>query len=529
MLAATLLCGRGAAAHPPHELTGLLTDRAAVLTDTDGAQVRRALDDLAQERGIRLHVVYVDSFDGLTGEQWADQTFVRSALGEGDVVLAVAVADRVYGYREDTTVSTSWADQVATDQVQPHLSDGRWAQAALAAAEGYRRDGPSVVRWVVGGIAAAAVVVAGAAWVALRIRGRRTRRRQEVELGDLRAALSSSLLTLEDLVGSAREMGRSADADLGEVEAGRLRQSAEEGAGVADAASSVLQAPARRPLRRPPRGSPDPPDARQQLDEARAQVDRSASTLRRGIERARRTLALQADPTVLALLRERHEDLVRRAHEARHGLQEDELQHPDWLRRLLLELVTEADRRAGALRGLVEDATDLLHGGAPAEAGERWAVAEATGDEAADLLAAVADPDGVAQYAHHQLRPEVDALSDLVAQGAHELARHDHYRRRSGRVGSAQEWSSRDAADLMGALERARAALAAPPALSSDPHARGERLRALTQDLEEQLAPYRRMAAALAAADPREPDGGSVLPPTSSSPSSSSSSGGGRF
>ena len=89
MLLATLvllvpgLPARASGADAPPSLTTQLTDRAGVVGDP--AAVNAALEKLRDERDLQLFVVYVDSFDGTAGPQWAEQTFRRSGLGDDDI------------------------------------------------------------------------------------------------------------------------------------------------------------------------------------------------------------------------------------------------------------------------------------------------------------------------------------------------------------------------------------------------------------------------------------------------------------
>ena len=57
-------------------------------------EVRAALDTLRREDNVQLWVVYVDSFEGINAQDWADQTARLSDLGLNDMLLAVAIGDR---------------------------------------------------------------------------------------------------------------------------------------------------------------------------------------------------------------------------------------------------------------------------------------------------------------------------------------------------------------------------------------------------------------------------------------------------
>src|ERR687895_2011580 len=160
---AVLMLGAGrAAAEPPMRLDDRVTDRAGVL-GTDGvAQVQAAIERLRADTGVDLFVVFVESFDGAGGQEWADETAVRSQLGEEDALLAVAVRDRAYGVSvaDGFPISESRVDDIRTEDVEPRLASGAWADAAVAMADGLRAgggDGSVVGLVVLGGAVAVGV------------------------------------------------------------------------------------------------------------------------------------------------------------------------------------------------------------------------------------------------------------------------------------------------------------------------------------------------------------------------------------
>lgn len=150
-------------AQEPFNVPDQVTDRADVLEDPSGLQTE--LDRLRDEHGVQLFVVYVDSFDGLSGAQWAQQTFETSGMGGNDVLLAVAVEDRAYGMW--TTPASGIEEKelasVQSDDVEPALADDDWDGAVSAAASGLGEGGgPSfstLFYLVVGGIFLGGILV----------------------------------------------------------------------------------------------------------------------------------------------------------------------------------------------------------------------------------------------------------------------------------------------------------------------------------------------------------------------------------
>ncbi len=171
VLAVLALTSPGTAlAEPPFRLADRVTDRAGVLDPAAFTRVRDATDKLAAQRGYDLFVVFVDSFDGLDGQEWADDAAKRSQLGVEDALLAVAVEDRAYGLSvaDGFPESETTVDDVRSQDVEPKLRDDDWAGAAVALAEGLGAGGGVPVGVLV--IGGAAAVGGGAYLVARRRR-----------------------------------------------------------------------------------------------------------------------------------------------------------------------------------------------------------------------------------------------------------------------------------------------------------------------------------------------------------------------
>jgi hypothetical protein len=138
-----LWAGGGPAwAEQPLRVDDPVTDRVGAIAG-DGARVRGALERLRDANGTQLFVVYVSGFDGMNGQQWSDETARRSQLGNRDVLLAVAVDDRAYGYSVagEFPLSDSELADLAVQEVEPRLAAGDWAGAAVAMADGLRTGG----------------------------------------------------------------------------------------------------------------------------------------------------------------------------------------------------------------------------------------------------------------------------------------------------------------------------------------------------------------------------------------------------
>ena len=136
-LVGLLLLPAPASAEAPFRMASQIEDRAGVLGDRRG-DVEAALQTLQDTERVQLWVAYVDSFSGLSAQEWADQTATTSDLGLRDVLLAVAAGDRAYAYSvdQDFPLTQDELDNVMTVAVEPALSENDWAGAAIGAAGG---------------------------------------------------------------------------------------------------------------------------------------------------------------------------------------------------------------------------------------------------------------------------------------------------------------------------------------------------------------------------------------------------------
>jgi uncharacterized membrane protein YgcG len=221
-----VLGGGSAAAEPPLRVDGRVTDRAGALAPNDVAEIQEAIELLRAENNVDLFVVFVDSFDGAGGEEWAHETARLSQLGEEDALLAVAVEDRTYGLSvaDGFPVDESRVDQIRTEDVEPRLSAQAWAAAAVAMADGLRSGsggGFGLGLAVVGG----AVLVGGGAYLLNRRRRRSaeaTPARElppdefpDVSTADLAYRASAALIEVDDAVRTSEQELAAARAHFG--------------------------------------------------------------------------------------------------------------------------------------------------------------------------------------------------------------------------------------------------------------------------------------------------------------------------
>ena len=181
-----LLLAPPAGAQPPFRLPGYVTDNAGLLSGSGRAAVTSAVNKLYADRHIRLWVVYVDNFSGLTAENWAKRTYNSSDLGDSDAVLAVSSTGRAYAFLVPTTVRSikpSEVDDLRRTQIEPALRNGDWSGAAVAAASGLNRP-PDYTGRIVLLVVLAVIVIAVV--VLLIVMRRRARRRRAAALAAAR-------------------------------------------------------------------------------------------------------------------------------------------------------------------------------------------------------------------------------------------------------------------------------------------------------------------------------------------------------
>ena len=145
LMTATLLAP-AAWAEPPFRLPDTITDNAGVLSDRQLADVQKAVDQLYNERRVRLWVVFVDSFAPQGAVGWAQQTRTISDLSNEDAILAVATGQRSYAFLVPSAAaggSSTKVDDIRRDRIEPALRNNDWAGAATAAATGLAGLGKS--------------------------------------------------------------------------------------------------------------------------------------------------------------------------------------------------------------------------------------------------------------------------------------------------------------------------------------------------------------------------------------------------
>jgi len=225
-LGGTLVGATAAQAVAPVDLAGAyVVDQADVLTDADEQRVEQSLDSLAAENGTNLFVVYVDSFTSPSDRAaWGRATAEQNQLGVNDVLLSVAIDDRLYDLSVADGSSITAADQSAleTDVLVPELRDGDWAGAATSLADAIATDGSGSggddgssgggdatwLLWTLGVLALVLIAVVVAVAIARRRRRNRALAAARAEQDDIERRAAGLLVALDDeITAGVQEVG----------------------------------------------------------------------------------------------------------------------------------------------------------------------------------------------------------------------------------------------------------------------------------------------------------------------------------
>ncbi|GAA1216559.1 TPM domain-containing protein [Rhodoglobus aureus] len=207
-----------ALADDPVRLDGAYVIDAAGVLDGNAGDVVAALDSLYERAGIQLFVVYVDEFTNPNVPiDWADATADANGLGDGDLLLAVAVSQRQYALSVAADVPLTDAQlNAAESAIEAELRNDNWGQAAIAGADSLAGEASPASSSggvpVLPIVAGAAVIGVGAyAIYRVRRRGRTGDKKtpaESVSQEELDRRAGSALVDLDDaLKTSEQELG----------------------------------------------------------------------------------------------------------------------------------------------------------------------------------------------------------------------------------------------------------------------------------------------------------------------------------
>ncbi len=124
---------------PAIQLTSQITDQSNVLTPGEHNAVERAVKKLYDGRGVRLWVVYVNTFGGLKPFRWAEDVMRANGFADTDAILAVATDGPSFSFRVPGAITNGKAidvEVIRRDRIQPAVFRHEWARAGIVAANG---------------------------------------------------------------------------------------------------------------------------------------------------------------------------------------------------------------------------------------------------------------------------------------------------------------------------------------------------------------------------------------------------------
>ena len=406
--AVQLWAGGGPAwAEQPLRVDDQVTDRVGALAG-DSARVREALDRLRDANGTQLFVVYVSDFNGMNGQQWSDETARRSQLGDRDVLLAVAVDDRAYGYSVAGAfpLSDSELADLAVQEVEPRLAAGDWAGAAVAMADGLRTGGRAGGDGggglPVGALLVGAGIVGGGALLLSR---RRRARGAGARAGNAPAASGRARAPGEQPTIPTRELAQQANAALIEVD--NAVQTSEQELGFAQASFGDEAVMGFRQALEQARGELSQAFAlRQRLDDAEPEDEQTTRAMLTEILQLCRSaddrLDAQAEafdrlrdleetvPDVLAALGPRAQEVQARLPQEEQRLESMQGRYAATALAPVVGNVEQARQRLNAAQGELTEARSALDAGRRGEAVVSTRAAEDAVAQASTLLDGIA-------------------------------------------------------------------------------------------------------------------------------------------
>jgi uncharacterized membrane protein YgcG len=432
MAATLLLPVPSARAENPYRVTSQLEDKAGVLDD-GRAEAQTAIDQLQNNERVQLWMVYVRTFSGMSGRAWAAETFDQSDLGLRDILLAVAVDDRVYAYSADADfpLTNDEINEVMTNDVEPSLQDNDWVGAVVGAASGLETavagepvappadgddgtatsSGGSSLIWIVAGVVLVVVVVAVIAVFKSRGRGKGAPAPQpgeppqeELPVEELRKRANVLLVETDDAVKTSEDEVGFATAEFGEEATEPFQRALDE-------ARSQLATAFR--LRKQVEETEDEDAQRRLLEEIISAAESAGARLDAEADRFDRLRDLENNvPQVIAGVEKRLAELEERLPQTARTLEELGAVYAPSALSSVATSIDDARSRMGFARDGIVDSQNELGAGHRGEAVVAAVAAEEAAAQAGQLLDAV-----------DRLRADLAAAAGRIADAVAETRR----------------------------------------------------------------------------------------------------------
>jgi hypothetical protein len=371
-------------------LTTELVDDAGVIEHPAAAEA--ALDRLRSEDNVQLWAVFVDTFDGVPAQEWADDVAVDNGLGLNDALLAVAVDDRQYAYSVDESfpLDDATLQRIAVEDIEPRLQSGDWDGAVIAASDAYAealggqgeatsggRGGVPTWVWL---------VPLGAVGVWYVVSRRRTARpgtaptASEEPLEELQARADGLLLDTDDAITTSRNELVLARAQYGEDATGTFQDDLEAADGQLREAFRLRQQI----------DDGDPGAVRATLTAMIDRLEAANARLDAHVDEFDRLRDLEATaPQYVEGLDGRRRTVAARVAEAGGAIAELRARYADTTLAAVEDNPADAERLVTAAAGALNEARSALSSGESSGAVMAARAAEDAIAQAADLVAAV--------------------------------------------------------------------------------------------------------------------------------------------
>lgn len=270
LVVAVVVAAPAVAASIPR-LTVPVTDQTGVLDSID--EIEAALDDLLENAGVQLFVLFVDRTDELTATQFVDETARVNSLGADDALLLVAVEDQsdAIWVSDALAITDGEIDEILSGTLEPRLREGDFDQAVIdtARALGLAADDDPILPGPVGtpratdpgggsgggGSGGSGVgvgeflglvflglgIVVLATWGVTRLVARRESEERDRQTGRLARDANAQLIATDERIRSADQEAGFVEAEFSADEAAPFRQAVTEARAELKAAFEIRQ------------------------------------------------------------------------------------------------------------------------------------------------------------------------------------------------------------------------------------------------------------------------------------------------
>jgi TLP18.3/Psb32/MOLO-1 phosphatase superfamily protein len=298
-------------------LAGQITDQTGSLTGSE-SRIKDAIAQLQRDHNVQLFVLFVQTTEDLTADQYVTQTAEQNSLGGNDVLLLVALQDRTDRFWAGgalQNIPSTELDQIAANDLEPRLAAGDYGGAVVAAAQGLgdaaatsgsggdtgsggtSSPGPAID--LTGPLAI--LLILGGGYLLYRwYRGRTAVRREAEErdrrTGNLAREANSLLVATDERLRDARQEIGYVEAEFGDAEVQPLRAAI-------DSAQAEMRAAFEIRQRLDDSEPEDPPTREKMLNEIVARAKKAQAALDAETGRIEQMRNLERDaPAVLDAL-----------------------------------------------------------------------------------------------------------------------------------------------------------------------------------------------------------------------------------